>query len=77
MFPTDILVVLMLDIVCGCELFVICLAGWLSGEFQSDHRRATGFGPFDLPTCGLLRKGRDHSHIGAQNIAVVVASCSE
>ena len=21
----------------------------------------TGFGPFELPTCGLLQRGRDHS----------------
>ena len=24
-----------------------------SGEYPSDHRMTTGFGPFELPTCGL------------------------
>ena len=27
----------------------------------SGHRMTTGFGPFELPTCGLLQTGRDHS----------------
>ena len=27
-----------------------------------DHSAATGFGPFNLPTCALLTKRRDHSH---------------
>ena len=31
------------------------------GSSLSDHRKATGFGPFKLPTCSLLQKGRDHS----------------
>ncbi len=26
----------------------------IRGVTQSDHRTATGFGPFNLPTCGLL-----------------------
>ena len=28
----------------------------------SDHRMTTGFGPFKLPTCGLLQKGWDPDH---------------
>ena len=27
----------------------------------SDDRMTTGFGPFELLTCGLLQRGRDHS----------------
>ena len=26
----------------------------------SDHRMTTGFGPFELPTSGLLQRGRDN-----------------
>ena len=33
----------------------------LQGSTLSDHRMITGFGPFELPTCGLLQRGRDHS----------------
>ena len=33
----------------------------LQGSTLSDHRMTTGFGPFELPTCGLLQRGRDHS----------------
>ena len=37
----------------------ICLknAG-LQGNTLSDHRMTTGFGSFELPTCGLLQRGR-------------------
>ena len=31
------------------------------GSTLSDHRMTTGFGPFELPTCGLLQRGQDHS----------------
>ena len=27
----------------------------------SNHHMTTGFGPFELPTWGLLQRGRDHS----------------
>jgi len=27
----------------------------LQGSTLSDHRMTTGFGPFELPTCGLLQ----------------------
>ena len=33
----------------------------LESTLQSDLRMTTGFGPFELPTRGLLQKGRDHS----------------
>ena len=33
----------------------------LQGSTLSDHRMTTGFGPFELPTCGLLQRGQDHS----------------
>ena len=33
----------------------------LQGSTLSGPRMTTGFGPFELPTCGLLQKGRDHS----------------
>ena len=33
----------------------------LQGSTLSDHCMTTGFGPFELPTCGLLQRGRDHS----------------
>ena len=33
----------------------------LQGSTLSDPRMTTGFGPFELPTRGLLQKGRDHS----------------
>ena len=31
------------------------------GSILSGPRMTTGFGPFELPTRGLLQKGRDHS----------------
>ena len=34
---------------------------WSSGEYPFGPRMTTGFGPFELPTRGLLQKGRDHS----------------
>ena len=33
----------------------------LQGSSLSCPRMTTGFGPFELPTRGLLQKGRDHS----------------
>ena len=33
----------------------------LQGSTLSDQRMTTGFGPFELSTCGLLQRGRDHS----------------
>ena len=36
--------------------------------------RATGFGPFNLPTCVLLPGRRDHSHSGAGKVVVTVVS---
>ena len=33
----------------------------LQGSTLSGHRMTTGFSPFELPTCGLLQRGRDHS----------------
>ena len=37
----------------------------LQGSAPSSHHMTTGFGPFELPTCGLLQKGRDHSPLKA------------
>ena len=33
----------------------------LQGSTLSGPRMTTGFGPFELPTRGLLQTGRDHS----------------
>ena len=33
------------------------------GSTLSDFSLATGFSPFNLPTCGQLPKGRDHSNV--------------
>ena len=33
----------------------------LQGSTLSDPCMTTGFSPFELPTCGLLQKGQDHS----------------
>ena len=33
----------------------------LQGSTLSVHRMTTGFGPFELLTCGLLQRGWDHS----------------
>ena len=33
----------------------------LQGSTLSGHCMTTGFGPFELPTRGLLQKGQDHS----------------
>ena len=33
----------------------------LQGSTLSGHRMTMGFGPFKLPTRGLLQKGQDHS----------------
>ena len=41
----------------------VCLCGQSSGSTLSDLSLATGLGPFNLPTCGPLPKGRDHSHV--------------
>ena len=30
--------------------------------------QTTGFGPFKLPTCGRLQKGRGHSQSGVQHV---------
>ena len=30
----------------------------------SGHRMTTGFSPFELPTRGLVQKGRDHGSMG-------------
>ena len=38
----------------------------IRGAPQSDHHITTSFGPFSLPTYGLLRKGRDHSTFGVR-----------
>ena len=35
----------------------------IRGVTLSDYGMATGFSPFNLPTCGPLPKGRDHSHV--------------
>ena len=35
----------------------------IRGVTLSDYGMATDFGPFNLPTCGPLPKGRDHSHV--------------
>ena len=32
----------------------------LQGSTLSGHRMITGFGPFELPTIGLLQRGRDY-----------------
>ena len=34
---------------------------WSSGEYPFWSSHDHGFGPFELPTRGLLQKGRDHS----------------
>ena len=53
-------------------LFVVvlcCIVGGCAreashqGSTLSDLSLATGFGPFNLPTCGPLPKGWDHSHV--------------
>ena len=33
----------------------------LQGSTLSNHRMTTAFSPFELPACGLLQRGRDHS----------------
>ena len=49
------------DTTVECQMWAWCSknAG-LQGSTLSDHRMTTGFGPFELPTCGLLQRGRDH-----------------
>ena len=41
--------------------FTALFAGY-QGSSHSYHRTNTGFSSFKLPTCGLLQKGRSHSH---------------
>ena len=36
----------------------------LQGSTLSDHCMTTGFGPFELLTCGLLQRGRDYYREG-------------
>ena len=48
----------------------------IRGVTLSDYGMATGFGPFNLPTCGLLPKGRDHSHVeSGKHIYVCIVYC--
>ena len=51
-------VVVLCCIVSGCA----CMASH-QGSTLSDLSLATGFSPFNLPTCGPLPKGREHSHV--------------
>ena len=37
------------------------IAGLQGSSTLSGHRMTTGFGPFELPTGGLLQRRRDHS----------------
>ena len=46
------------------------------GVTQSDLRIVTGFGPFNLPTCNQLQRGRDHSHIGAWHLWMLYSCVS-
>ena len=60
---------------CVCWLIVLfvvvlcCIVGWCAREAShqrrtlSDLSLATGFGSFNLLTCGPLPNGRDHSHV--------------
>ena len=41
---------------------IVVLRPVIRGVTQSDLRIVTGFGPFNLPTCDQLQRGRDHSH---------------
>ena len=45
------------------SLLVLCSKVWpvIRGGTFTDHSWVTGFGPFNLPTCDMLPKGRDHS----------------
>ena len=69
-------VVVLCCIVGGCA----CEASH-QGSTLSDLSLATGFGPFNLPTCGPLPKGRDHSHVESGKhismsvLFIVVAVC--
>ena len=53
----------------------------IRGVTLSDYGMATGFGLFNLPTCGPLPKGRDHSHVESDKhiymsvLFIVVAVC--
>ena len=51
-------VVVLCCTVCGCAREASHQGSTLSGLCL-----ATGFGPFNLPTCSPLPKGRDHSHV--------------
>ena len=43
------------------HLEVCSKSAGLQGSTLSGHHMTTGFGPFELPTCGLLQRGWDHS----------------
>ena len=45
----------------GRLLFLGDMNTGLQGSTLSGPRMTTGFGPLELPTRGLLQKGRDHS----------------
>ena len=53
----------------ACMVCCIVVRGYahvwpvIRGVSQSDYGLATGFGPFNLTTCGPLLKGRDHYHM--------------
>ena len=43
----------------------------LQGSTPSSHHMTTGFSSFELPTCGLLQKGRDnHSQLAFRSPAL-------
>ena len=47
---------------------IVLVFSVVRGVTHSDLRMVTGFGPFNLPTCDQLQRGRDHSQIGVRHL---------
>ena len=49
---------------CRCKIEWVSIVHYpvIRGVTQSNNHSTTSFGPFNLPTCGVLWRGRDHSH---------------
>ena len=61
---------------CGDSSGVFSCGQVVRGVTQSDLCMVTGFGPFNLPTCDQLQRGRDHSQIGVRHLWMLYSCVS-
>ena len=71
-------IVCMYDLLCHCVPGYVLVWPVIRGVTLSDYGLTTGFGSFNLLTCGPLPKGRDHSHAcGVWQACVCVVYCCD